>query len=81
MALSKELLLRFAEDNLGLDPAEVNEDTPLFSSGLIDSTSMVDLIVYIESEADVTFEPDDVSLDNLDTISRILSFVASRHGQ
>ncbi len=80
MTLDKERLLHFVEDKLGVDTAAVDEDTPLFSSGMIDSASMVDLIVFVESEGSVTFTPDDITLDNLDSIGRILSFVAERHG-
>ena len=81
MPLDRELLLKYLEDNLGVDTAEVNEDTPLFSSGIIDSASMVDLIVFVESEASVKFGPDDITLDYLDSVSRILEFVARRHEQ
>jgi acyl carrier protein len=81
MALSKEVLFDFVTNNLGIDASELEEDTPLFSSGLIDSKSMVDLIVYIEGEGGVSFEADDITLDHLDTIGRILRFVDSRHDQ
>jgi acyl carrier protein len=76
MALSKERLLRFVEDQLGVDTADLAADTLLFSSGMIDSASMVDLIVFLESEGYVKFAPDDITLDHLDSIGRILDFVA-----
>jgi acyl carrier protein len=81
MAFGKELLFTFMNDRLGLDVTDVDEDTPLFSSGIIDSAGMADLIVFIESESNVKFEPDDISLDNLDSIGRILGFVGDRRDQ
>jgi acyl carrier protein len=81
MAFGKELLFAFMNDRLGLDVTDVDEDTPLFSSGIIDSAGMADLIVFIESESTVRFEPDDISLDNLDSIGRILDFVGDRRDQ
>jgi acyl carrier protein len=81
MTLSKELLLKFVEDKLGVDTAEVDEDTPLFSSGMIDSAGMVDLIVFVESAGNVKFRPDDITLDHLDSIDRILHFVADRQAE
>jgi acyl carrier protein len=81
MTLSKHLLLKFVEDNLGVDTADVDEDTPLFSSGMIDSASMVDLIVFVEAEGKVKFGPDDISLDHLDSIGRILRFVTDSQGR
>lgn len=79
MPLNQEGLLQFMESKLGVDTGELDADTPLFSSGIIDSSGMVELIVYVESAADVKFAPDDISLDHLDSIGRILSFVAAQH--
>jgi acyl carrier protein len=81
MTLSKDGLLQFMENKLGVDTSQVDADTPLFSSGIIDSTGMVELIVFVESAAEVKFSPDDITLDNLDSIGRILNFVADGHAQ
>ncbi len=78
MALSKEGLLAFMEATLGVETASLDEHTELFSSGIIDSAAMVELIEFVESEGNVTFSPDDLTLDHLDSISRILTFVAAR---
>ena len=80
MTPSKDELLQFMENKLGVDTSHVDADTPLFSSGIIDSTGMVELIVFVESAAEVKFSPDDITLDNLDSIGRILNFVADGHG-
>lgn len=79
MALTKDSLLRFMERQMGVETDGVDEETPLFSSGLIDSAGMVDLIVHVETEAKIRFAPDEVTLDNLDSIGRILRFAAARH--
>ena len=78
MALDTRALLQFLESNLGVDTAEIERDTSLFSAGVIDSAGMVDLIVFVESTADVKFTPDDITLDNLDSLGRILDFVAAQ---
>ena len=62
------------QDDLAVDTAEVNKETPLFSSGLIDSFSLVNLMAYIEGEGGFMISPTDVNLDNFDTISSILRF-------
>lgn len=79
MALSKESLLEFMEGTLGVDTASVDEQTELFSSGIIDSAGMVELVEFVESKGNVSFGPDDLTLDHLDSIGRILRFVAERH--
>jgi len=81
MALSKQLLLEFMQERFGVDTSDLDEHTELFSSGMIDSAAMVELIEFVESAGNVTFSPDDLTLDHLDSIGRILSFVAARNGQ
>jgi acyl carrier protein len=81
MALSKEGLLGFMEATLGVETTSLDEHTELFSSGIIDSAAMVELIEFVESEGQVTFSPDDLTLEHLDSISCILRFVADRHDQ
>lgn len=78
MSLTKEALQTYLDDELGLDEDEIDDTTPLFSSGLIDSFSLIQLITFIEGEASIRVAPTEVSLDNLDTIENILNFVAKR---
>ena len=80
MPLTHEHLLIHLERKFGLDVSQVKSDTPLFSSGLVDSFSLVDLILFIETSANLRMETLDVSFDNLDTIDRILNYVSSRSG-
>ena len=48
MALERENLRRYLHEKQGLEPEDFEDDTLLFSSGLIDSFSMVDLIIFTE---------------------------------
>ena len=47
MALELERLIRYLEEEQGLD--DVAGDTELFSSGLLDSFTLVDVILYLET--------------------------------
>ncbi len=78
MALTTTDVTDYIRDELGIDTAAVDATTPLFTSGLVDSFSLVSLVTYIERQAGFMVEPDDVTLDNLDTIQRIVDFVARR---
>ena len=75
MPLNHESLRRFLYEKQGLEPEDFDDDTLLFSSGLIDSFSMVGLIMFIEDTAGLRVHPVDVTLDNFDSINRILAFV------
>ena len=78
MILDRGNLRRYLHEQQGLEPEDFEDDTLLFSSGLIDSFSMVDLIIFIEGTEGVRVHPADVTLDNFDSIERILAFVEAR---
>jgi acyl carrier protein len=79
--MNSESLRAYLGERMGLDTSTLADDTPLFSSNLLDSFSMVDLIMFIEKESGVRLNPTDVSLDNLDSIGRILKFVDVRRAE
>jgi acyl carrier protein len=78
--LNKNNITEFLVGQLGVDAGGISDDTPLFSSGLVDSFSLVRLMVFLETEGQFRISPTDVSLDNMDSISRILRFVAQETG-
>jgi acyl carrier protein len=79
--MNSDALKNYLGDRMGLDTATLADETPLFSSSLLDSFSMVDLIMFIEKESGVRLNATDVSLENLDSIARILKFVESRRAE
>lgn len=81
MALTSDALLDYFETKLRLDRTKLGSDTSLLQSGLIDSFAMVEVVTFIEASCRIKMKPSDVSLDNLDSIDRILAFIASRCGE
>ncbi|MDM8559133.1 acyl carrier protein [Candidatus Parabeggiatoa sp. HSG14] len=75
MPLTYEKLLNYLDTEMGLDISEIDDETLLFSTALLDSFSLVELITFIEKEANIKISPTEVNLDNLDSVSRILNFV------
>lgn len=78
MALERTKLLDYLSNNLGVEIADIDDETPLFSSGLLDSFTMVDVIMFIEQEGGIKLNPTEVNLDNLDSVGKILRFIGSR---
>ncbi|MEC9359302.1 MAG: acyl carrier protein [Pseudomonadota bacterium] len=78
MKLTEESLLQFLRDELGVDVAAIDGTTPLFSRGLIDSFALVSLMTFVESSAGLRIRSDEVTLDNFDSVDRILGFVEHR---
>jgi acyl carrier protein len=79
MGLNRASPLQLLNNKLGLDTEDINDDTPLFSSGLLDSFSMVELIMFIEREGGIRLDPSEATLDNLDSVRSILDFAAKSH--
>ena len=78
--MTREELVSFLESRLGLDAEGVGDETELFSSGRLDSFSMIDLILFVEQRTGSRMAPGDVRMDNLDSISRILRYAESANG-
>lgn len=57
---------------------ELRDDTPLLSTGIIDSIGVVGLIDFIESKFNFEFTPGELDRDSLETIERIHDIVREK---
>lgn len=71
-------ILQYLEEELGVETEEIENDTLLFSTGEIDSFALVTLMMFLENKGKFRINPADVTLDNLDSIDRIISY-CQRH--
>ncbi|MEY3052159.1 MAG: hypothetical protein RLY31_1944 [Bacteroidota bacterium] len=67
-----------SELQLPLPETELQDDTPLLSSRLIDSISTLLLVEFLEKTFRISFHPHEVNNDNLDTLAAIAAFVAHK---
>ena len=78
MPLTEGDLMQYLSQRQGLDLDQLDRGTVLFSDGLLDSFRMVEVITFVESKVGIRMTPSEITLDNLDSVQRILAFVASR---
>ena len=78
MGITKEDLVEYLQQATPSDLGDVDDEMLLFSSGLVDSFAMVDLLLFVEREGGFRVAPLEVSLENFDSVGRILRFVESR---
>jgi len=78
MPISKDGLVNFLQNELGLDPDKINESTLLFTDGLLDSFSVGGLLAFLEEKGGFVVEAEEVILENIDTIEFILQYAASK---
>jgi len=60
------------------EPAELTDELSLIDSGLVDSTGMLDIILFIEGEYGFHVEDWETIPENLETIGRIADYVARK---
>lgn len=80
-ALTESSLKQFLQDSLGVDVATIRPETALFSEGIIDSFALVTLLTHVESECGFRVRPDEVNLENFDSIARIQAYAARRQAE
>jgi acyl carrier protein len=61
------------------DPDELTETTPLISGGILDSIATLKLVMFMEEEYGVSFEPHEVDKENLDDLNSIVRLLCSKN--
>lgn len=77
MELDEASLMQTIRDCSGLN-GEATLDTPLFSSGALDSVAMLNLLSFVEEAGGIVIRADEVTLENFDNAARILRFARER---
>jgi acyl carrier protein len=70
---------QFVVDNFYIsDPAQLADETSLVTSGYVDSTGMLEVISFLESEFGIRISDQETTPENLESIARIAAFVARK---
>ena len=60
------------------DESALRMEESLLDRGIVDSTGMLEIIMFIEDELGVTVEDHEMIPENLDSVDRIASFVGRK---
>ena len=75
----KDVILEYIRneylDEEDAEDMELDENTPLISSGIVDSFSMVSLKRFLEKKYEITIPDADASTEAFDTVSSIIEVV------
>ena len=63
----------------GEDPDELTETTPLISGGILDSIATLKLVMFMEEQYRVSFEPHEVDKENLDNLASIVRLLQTKN--
>jgi acyl carrier protein len=56
------------------------DDESLLESGIIDSTGVMEVVVFLEEQFAIAIDDDELVADNLDSVARLATFVARKAG-
>jgi acyl carrier protein len=62
----------------GESPADLQDETPLRTSGILSSVATLQLITYIEERYKIEVEAHETGVENFDTITDIAGFIARK---
>ncbi|WP_167957218.1 acyl carrier protein [Anaerosporobacter faecicola] len=71
----KELLKEFLKKEIFFSEEEFSDSQQLIDSGMIDSISIVKVIIFIEKNFGVSFSEDDMSPENFETLQAMLNTI------
>lgn len=57
---------------------EIERDTPLLESGVLDSMGVIELIEFLESEFEIEVDEGEITEDNLETIEAATDLVVRK---
>jgi len=81
MELESQLQQYLAENILFSENGfEYSNDTSLVHDGLIDSTGVLELMLYVESTFGIKVDPLEVTPENFDSVNKLASYIRRKKG-
>jgi len=60
------------------DPAALRDDQSLLETGVVDSTGVLEIVHFLESEFGLTVEDTEILPENVDSIARLTAFIGRK---
>ena len=74
-------LLDYITENFLVERTEIVLDRSLLDEGIVDSTGLVELIVFIEEEFSISVGEEKMTKENLGSVLKIVNFIEREIGQ
>ncbi len=76
---TKQRIRAFLETNFYIaDKSLLVDDASLLDRGIVDSTGILEIVAFLESDFGIKVEDHELVPDNLDSIDRLVAFVATK---
>jgi len=78
---TKETVRQFITKNFYVpNPSALADDTSFLDTGVIDSTSVLELTAFLEETFGIKIEDDELVPENLDSLAAVSAFVTRKKG-
>lgn len=76
----KDTITTFIKENFitGRIHQEIDPDESLLDSGILNSTGILELVLFIEAEYSITITDEELTPENLDTINNLIRLLKSK---
>lgn len=83
MKAIQQTLRNFVNENFlfGQGADSFADDDSFLENGIIDSTGVLELVTFLESEYKVSIADEELVPDNLDSINRLVDFIERKLGE
>ncbi|MGD2165533.1 MAG: acyl carrier protein [Anaerolineae bacterium] len=73
----EEQIKRWIADNFLFtdDGFALPDDASLLEEGIVDSTGVLELVMFVEETFDITVEDDEILPDNFDSVTKLAAYV------
>jgi acyl carrier protein len=71
-------LLEFVRDEVSIGGIDLRADTDLLLTGAVDSLGVIRITQWLEDSAGIAVDPGDVTLENFQTVDRMVAYARSR---
>ncbi|MCU0608610.1 MAG: acyl carrier protein [Chitinispirillaceae bacterium] len=63
------------------EPGALTDSTPLLEAGIVDSTGLLEIIMFLETSFTISIEDHELLPDNLNSIENIVRFVHDKQNR
>jgi acyl carrier protein len=71
----RSTISQFIQRDFVFDETEVAADASLLDSGLVDSTGILEVVLFLEEAFEISVEDEEVLPENFDSIERLTAYV------
>jgi acyl carrier protein len=71
----ERIIANFIQENFVFDGTTVDPDASFLDSGLIDSTGILEIVLFVEETFGITVEDDEVLPEHFDSVHRLAAYV------